>query len=107
MTGKSLRRHASASASASASAPVSKRYKSLTDAEIQDDESILPLLPKAMADDKVSPGSPDLHLSRSDTGGGSQNSIQEYEKAPWWSYVWVSLVNLLLHLQTPNIISGL
>jgi hypothetical protein len=63
------------------------------------DESSIPLLPLTMAYDKFNAGpSDDKLVARSseigatgiDSEQSSNNAVAEYEKPPWWSYIWVS-----------------
>lgn len=55
-----------------------------------DDESTIPLLTRAMADDKTKSGSPLVDVVGSDSESSDRDVASEYKKAPWWSYIWVS-----------------
>lgn len=59
---------------------------------LHENESRIPLLPHAMADDKLKPGSPVLEALGSDSESSSRDVVSEYKKAPWWSYIWASLL---------------
>jgi hypothetical protein len=57
------------------------------------DGSSIPLLSK-MADDKLKVVSPDVTDISRDSEANSTDSIIEKNAAPWWSYVWVGLLEI-------------
>jgi hypothetical protein len=64
-------------------------YKTSQDVR-PEDESTIPLLPRAMADDKIKSGSPVVDVVGSDSESSGRDVASPYKKAPWWSYIWVS-----------------
>jgi hypothetical protein len=54
--------------------------------------SSIPLLLSAMVDDKLKTDPPIVEAVGFDSESSGRDLVLGYEKAPWWTYIWVCLV---------------
>ena len=83
----------------------SERYRTSQERQLED-ESSMPLLSHAMADDKVKSSSPVIDAVGSESDSTSPLVSSKYEKAPWWSYIWVRQIPHYCEIET-NFFVGL